>query len=46
MRNPYRQAVQVERTEGSNFVPGPTLTQHRVLLERQGVPYVLVGAGK
>ena len=42
----WRVGYEVERIEGSNFVPGPTLTQHRVLLERQGVPYVLVGAGK
>ena len=40
----WRVGYEVERVEGAGFVPGPTLTQHRVVLERQGVPYVLWGA--
>jgi hypothetical protein len=40
----WRLGYEVERIEGANFVPGPPVTQHRVVLERQGVPYVLWGA--
>ncbi|MED5369998.1 MAG: capsule assembly Wzi family protein [Myxococcota bacterium] len=40
----WRVGYTIENIQGQDFVPGADLTQHRVVIERQGAPYVLWGA--